>query len=491
MENGLTHNQILSSLMRSPHGALAEYVPIGQRAAVEAPEFFSHLISYNRVKGEIRDSKVAMPVISLLAPGLHEDFRENALAHIALLVPRELLRAIRFSLELKVPQTSLRRLVTAYLRQKESNWAQWERAAVQHRKSMKGLYSLWHIKPSTMADAILFKGERPRGSVFEAIANLKNMSTTEAAGTIMERRIPFLIAMGALGAKMKEPDLVLALIERMSAAELMNNSKMLEKLGVKTIPALRAAYEQALAKAATSKKVSSFKATVAAEAVEDETLKAKLQNVQEKQIKKISVDGNWAVLGDKSGSMSHAIELSRLVASTLAKAVSGNVYLVFFDAAPRFVDVSGKTYEETLAATKHVTAGGGTSIGCGLLAIAEKKLEIDGIAVVSDGGENTPPLFAHAYKAYAQAIGKEVPVYLYRTDGEPDVFSRGLAASGIDCQKFDLSGGKVDHYGLAGLISSMRTNRYSLSQEILDFPLLRVEQVLGVAWTETRKAVTA
>ena len=480
-ERGITKNEIVASLMRSPHGKLEEYQSVGTQAANSEPEFLAHLIAYNREKGQIRDSKVALPVISLSVPGLHEDFRQNALAHLAILVPRELLRAVRFSLQIRTPgnNAALRRMVERYLRAKEDNWAHWQKVAVQHRASMKGLYSIWHIKPSTMAEAILFKGERPKGSVFEAIYQLKSMSAAEAAGTIMERRIPFLIAMGALGPGAKEPDLVMALIERMSPAELVNNTKMLEKLGIKTIPALRAAYEQALGRAGGSKKMASFKATVAAEAVEDEALKAKLQNLQEKQIQALGgVDGNWLVLGDQSGSMSEAIEMARQVSATLAKVVRGQVHLVFFNTSPRHVEVTGKTYDQILVATKHVKAEGGTSIGCGLLALAEKNIEIDGIAVVSDGGENTPPMFAHVYKAYSQAIGKEVPVYLYRTDGEPDSFSRNLKAAGIDIQVFDLTGGKVDYYALPQLINSMRTARYSVIDEIMATPLLTLGEVL-------------
>jgi len=47
------------------------------------------------------------------------------------------------------------------------------------------------------------------------------MSISEAAGVIIERRIPFLIAVGALGEKIKNKDLVLAIIERMSPTELI------------------------------------------------------------------------------------------------------------------------------------------------------------------------------------------------------------------------------------------------------------------------------
>ena len=90
----------------------------------------------------------------------------------------------------------------------------------------------------------------PKGSVFEAVAGLKKMSPVEAAGAILKFKIPFLVAAGALEEKAKEPDLVLALINRMSSSELVNNTKTLEKLGLKTNPALRGAFEKALEKAA-------------------------------------------------------------------------------------------------------------------------------------------------------------------------------------------------------------------------------------------------
>lgn len=110
------------------------------------------------------------------------------------------------------------------------------------------------------------------------------MSAGEAAGTILERKIPFLVALGTLGAKARDEKLVLALIERMSPTELVTNTGMLEKLGMKSRPVLRAAFEKGLEKAAKSKK-NTLKTTRAAETVKDEGLKAKLQNLQEKQIK--------------------------------------------------------------------------------------------------------------------------------------------------------------------------------------------------------------
>lgn len=478
-EAGITKNQIIAELCKSPHGKLDEYIPIGSAAAIAEPEFLSHLVSWNRIHGQIRDSKVALPVISL-SKDQHADFVNNSLAHLATLVPRELIKALRFAHQVRTPgnTVNIRKMVERYLRAKEANWGNWTRTVVQHWASMKSLYAMYHVKPSAQADLILFKGDRPVGSIFADIANLKNMSDTEAAGVIITRKIPFLIAQGALGAKAKNPDLVLALIERMSPAELTNNSKMLAKLGINTIPALRAAYAQALERAANSKRVSTFKASVAAENVEDETIKAKLEALQEKQIQKdAGIEGNWLVLGDKSGSMQNAIEISRHVSSTLAKMVKGRVHLVFFDVQPRYVEVTGKTFEEVMAATKHVVAGGGTSIGCGLLGIMESRIDVDGIAIVSDGGENHAPRFHDVYKAYSQAIDKQIPVYFYKCNGESDTLSRYMQMAGFDMSVFDLREG-IDYYSLPNLIKTMRVNRYSLIDEIMNTPLLSLDVIL-------------
>jgi len=482
-ERGLTKNQIIQELTRSPHGKLNEYVPIGQLAQKDEPEFFAHLISWNGLRGQVRDAKVALPVIALSRGKTHEEFSENALAHLCTLDPRNFLRALRFSRELKTPDygRSIRRTVERYLRARESKYQWWEKTAVQHRSSLKELYALYHVKPAQFADAILFLGAKPKNSVFEAIAQLGNMSPTEAAGTIMERKIPFLIALGALGKKAREPDLVLALINRMSPTELVTNMKRLEKLGVKSDPALRSALEQALGKAAKSGK-NMLKTTVASEAVEDETMKVKLQGLQEKQMQQATgIDGNWLVLGDKSGSMQLCIETSRHVAATLAKMVRGQVHLVFFDTAPRHVEATGKTYEQLLEETKHVKAQGGTSIGCGLMWALERNIEVDGIAIVSDAQENNPPHFVNLYHSYLQKLDKQVPVYLYRfkpgTIAWQDVdVANAMKINKFDMQEFDLRGG-VDYYSLPNIVATMRANRYSLVDEIITTPLLTLDKV--------------
>lgn len=477
-ETGITLNAIVAELAKSPHGDLKQYIPIATQAIAEQPDFYAHLVAWNQRKGQIRDAKVALPVLGLTAGG---DYVENALANLALLDPRNLNRAIEFGRSLKLPASKDKRLtamVRRYLAHREGNYAKWERVALQHRSTLKTLYVLSHYKPSkAIYGEILFDRQYPEGSVFSVLRTLRTMEPLEIAGTITGRRIPFLIALGALGDKQKDPDVLMALIGAMSPTELVTNAKRFEKAGIKKVPALRAAFEEALTKAAKSGK-NILKTSTAAEAVEDEDLKEKLKNLQEKQIEKqAGIEGNWLVLADKSGSMTEAIEISRHVAATLAKFVKGQVWLVFFDTMPRGVNVTGKTYEEIKTKTRQIVANGGTSIGCGLAWAVDMKADFDGIAIVSDGGENNPPLFASVYGSYKRTMDKEPTVYFYRTKGEPDKLSASLRVAHIDVQTFDLTG-STDYYSLPNLVQSMRTNRYGLVQEIFDTPLLTLDAVL-------------
>jgi hypothetical protein len=488
MENtALTRQRILSELSKSPHGKLSEYLPVGKQAIAQEPEFSAHLLAWDRTHGQIRDSKVALPVVTL-AFEKEPEFLDNAFAHLALLGPRELSRSYMFAREIRPvgQMLAFRRLIGTYLAEKEASKG-WDHLAIQHRKTLKELYALSHARPEKdRTRAVLFGKDAnknplplPKGSVFEAVANLKNMSPTEAAGTILKFKVPFLIAMGALGAKAKDVDLVLALIDRMSATELVTNTKMLEKLGVKTNPALRGAFDKAMEKAATSKK-NTLKTTAAVDAVEDEGLKDKLRKLQDKQIAAAGgPEGNWLVLADKSGSMSSAIELARHVSATLAKFVKGKVYLVFFDTAPLTVDVTGLSLDQIQKATKHIHADGGTSIGVGLNRMLEEKIELDGIAIVSDGGENTAPIFSDVYKRYSQFVGKEVPVYFYDVHGRSG-WEQSISNAGIEIQTFKVAG-NTDYYSIVNTVQTLRSNRYSLIDEIMATPLISLSDVLKSA----------
>ena len=466
----LDRNTIISELTKSPHGNFQAYVPVGKQAAKSDPDFLAHLIAWNRYNGQIRDSKVALPVVALTQRGIDAEHKDNALAHIAALGPREFLRAWRFARELEIPgRQAVRKLAPLYLRALESNPHKWDRTALQHRATLTELYALTHTKPNERAQKILFDKIYLENSIFADLKNLRNMSPQEAAGTILESHLPFQQALGALGNKAKDTSVVMALIERMTPTQLVTNAKMLEKLGAAKDPALKAAMRKRLEKTAASGQ-NVLKTTKAAEAIEDEGLRDQFKAIQERQLAKFSIDGNWLVLADKSGSMTAGIETGKQVAAILAQSVKGKVWLVFFDSGPHYYDVTGKTLDEINNVTRHIKAQGGTSIWCGLDYAAAQKWDVQGVAVVSDGEDHTSRTY---FTSYYESKFPNVPLYFYKVRGGYDTFT-----DVVPMNTFDLTAG-VDYYSLPNIVRTMRVNKYSLVDEIMETPLLTLDKVLA------------
>jgi len=484
-EQELTTQQLIGNLIKVGHKTLDLYASDGLKVLSENPDLFAHLVAWNQENGEIRDSKVALPILAIRGEkGEDGQYQENALAHLLLLDPRNLVRAVFYHRDLNGKGfgvsdgagRALKQIVQQYLKAREAKSVWWDRTVLQHRKSMKTLYALYHVKPSDKADQILFKQNYPQGSVFEALRVLKDAKPKEAAQIITEASIPFTIAVGALGGVKKNTDLLLALMERMTGTELITNSKMLEKMGVMKNPALKAAYEKGILKAQKDKKTSTLKAGRATEVIKDEKIKAKLEKLQDAKIEDLKgMEGDWLILGDMSGSMSQAIEKAKEVAAFLSKSAKGNVYLVFFNTRPTFYDVSEKSLEQIKKQTSGIKAGGGTSIGCGLQLIFEKGLIVNGIAVVSDGGENTAPRLMEVYRQYEKKFMISPTVYLLHLDGEPDQ----LTGSMRDMAYEKLEVKDIDYYGLPNLAKLLRSSRYTLIDEIMQTPLLKVQEVLN------------
>lgn len=477
----VSRNQLVNELLHIGHGDLSIYNDIGLKAVKVEPELFAHLIAWNHKKGEVRDSKKAFPAIALRGiPDM--ELYENAVAYLCLLDPRNLLSSLVYS-KCGLPRIGdggkrmLREGVSLYLRKREEKRSWWNRSAVQHRKSLKSLYKIFRVKPSTFAQRILFDRTYPPNSVFSLLGKMKDMDPQEAAGTILNHEIPFLIAVGALGGIKGKPDVILALIERMSGSELINNTNMLKEWGAFDNPALKAAYDEAMRRTAKDDRVSTLKASKAIEMVSDKKAKSKLKQIQEQRLQKLGgIEGDWLVLGDKSGSMEQSIGVARNVASLISQQVKGGVHLAFFNTAPALYDVTGKSLEEITSMTARVRANGGTSIGCGLDLLLSKGMLVNGIAICSDGGDNTDPFFHDVYKKYVAKFGIEPTVYLFHVPGDSDDLSRFCKRSGVQLEKFDL-GRDVDYYSLPNIIKTLRTSKYSLVEEIMDMPLLKFSDV--------------
>lgn len=484
MEATLSAAEVISLLTRSVHKDLDKYIPVATAAAKVDPGLLAHVIAWNALKGEVRDAKLALPIVHLSqkpAPA----FAENAAAHLALLDPRMLVAAARFAhkLGLKGKQRGLiYEVVERYLRAREAHQRWWDQTVLQHRRSINELYTAFQVKPSPYAQLVLFgraaKGMPrigpPAGTVHEVVEKLHTMEPKEAAQAILKHRIPWLVATGARN--LKHPDMLLALVENMTGTEALNNAKTLKAWGAFDLPAVKAAYDLKLQEAASEKK-GSGRVQAAIEAVDDERLKARLKMVEERKMERFTIDGNWVVACDKSSSMTHAIDPARMVAAALAKAVKGKVWLAWIDTMARVDDVTGMTYEQIREKTRHVAAGGGTALGA--VANVARERAADGVVLVSDGGDRGSPGLEQVWSAYWK-LGERPALYFLRLKGQdPDWISSRMDKFGCEMTTMDIDG--VDLYSLPNLVQTLRVGRYSLFQEVMDTPLLTLDEVFKAA----------
>ena len=486
MEKALARNELVRALSHSTHGTLGSFVDLAEpyirSAQANDEEFLARLIAWNERKGQIRDSKLALPVVHWTLTG-NGAFQENAQAHLALRSPRELEAAWRFARTFDTPLgvRQLNSLVKKYLRYRESRPKMWDRAALQHRDSMRGLYALSHVKPSPYADAVLFKKQYRDGTVFKALQQMKHMTATEVAVAVAQFRIPFIPLQAALGKRMQDKDIAFALLDNMTPTELVTNQRLLEKMGVKTDPALRHRYREAMQKVSANTTANVLKTQQAADHIEDQEMKEVLAKVQATQIKKSAgVEGSWLVLADKSQSMHIGIEAGIFIAGHLAAMVKGEVHLVLFDNGVRYFNCTGRTLPQIKDELQHVRPTGGTSGGVGLQYMRNHKDHIvDGIVMVSDGETWQAPFFGEEYQKYCQFIGKELPVYFYQVGLGGQQFEADCGAHNIRLEKFDLRGLAIDYYAVPNLIQTMRVNPFSLSDEIFNTPLLKLTDVFN------------
>lgn len=489
MERELSKNEVIGILSQSHHGDLTPYIEPMVRAAKADPEFFAHLIAWNQMNGSLRDPQLAAPILSL--PQFHtlkyEQGLENSLAHLAMQSPRDLYRGVRFAKAqgLKNTQRKLAKLARQYLAWREQSYGLWESAVVSHKESMENLYCYpWaggriKLENEVMRKA-LFEREPPEGSTLWVIQRLAKMEPKEALGQIITRGIPFKVALGVFGNRLDDVDLMLGVINAMSPTELVTHMKTLEKRGVKKNPVLRAALDVKLQELGQStSKQALFKTSVAAKALGGKMGK-QLNIVQERQMKATGgLKGRWVILGDKSDSMKESIEVSKFITSHIAR-VAEDAHLIYFNTRPDYRgNMKGLTLEQIKEQTAMVTAQGGTSPGAGLDYLRTKGIQVDGIVCATDGGERHAPGFSETYKRYCDQFSTEPVVYIFEVAGkDPNWLTQRCDAAGIVHELINLREG-VDYYSLPNIIATMNCRRYGLVDQIMETPLLTLEQVFN------------
>lgn len=461
--------EMLNSLLTTPHRELAKVQETHQLIIELDPIFYGHLAVWYHDRGDVRDHKEVF--VSYLLTSQLTEHRDAGFMLLQTLPPYQVARVVDFLKQHlgKVPR-STRTAVRRYLRSREQNPKQFDRAALRARKAIKHLYAGLHIKPSDRANAILFKNSPPADSLAAAVKQIAKASTpSEQARLIVKFNVPYTIGVGLL--KQVTPSALVALINAMTPQEVINNLKSLKARGAMDNPEVKQLIEAKLEQAQTSDRVSAYKARVAADAAGfDKETAARLEKITDEQVKRHgAINKSTALLVDKSGSMTSAIAVGKHLAAMISGISQGDLFVYAFDTIPYPIKAKGSELSDWERAFANVKAGGGTSVGCAVEVMRDRAQAVEQIILVTDEGENNAPYFDRAYSKYCRDLGVIPNVVIVRVGYCQNWIENKLKEQQVPVETFTFAG---DYYSLPNLIPLLtRPSRLELLMEILETPL--------------------
>jgi hypothetical protein len=498
---------ILNTLLTTPHRRLDEIWPVHRELVQQDPRFYVRLAAWYHDHGEVRDHK-EMFVITLCL-STFAGHRDVGLALLRQLPPYEVVRVLDFIHGRKTtrkappeaagepkkgrkrhravavvpagptveefglfrnPPRALKTEIRRYLREREADPQWFDTTALVARKALKRLYALLHIPPGTRAQKILFEEDPPTDSRVFALKELARAATPiEQARAIVEHQIPYRVA--ATVVRRMTPTVLAALIDRMSPQEVINNLGALKRRGALDNADLKGLIDRKLEEAKTSTRVSALKAEEALKAADfGADVRERLEQVADTQVKaRGRIARPAALLIDKSGSMEVAIELGKRIGALISAICEKELYVYAFDTVAYPIERAGSDLAAWERALLGITAGGGTSCGVALEQMRRKRQYVEQLILVTDEGENTPPLFVDSLRKYREEVKADPSVCFVRTPGASTQLEVACQRAGIPADTFQFTG---DYYALPNLVPLLsRPSRLELLMEILEYPL--------------------
>ncbi len=488
--------EILNSFLTTPHRELGELARLHVDALNRDPLFYGHLAPWYFERGEVRDHKVLF--VAHLLTSEYPEFREAGWVLLQGLAPFEIARVVDHCKRVigKSPRV-LRSAVAHYLGARERNPRQFDGAALRARKHLKHLYATLRIRPGERAQAILFDDRPPEGSAAAALKRLARAeSAAEQAAIILDGKIPYTTAVGAL--RHVTPALLVALLDRMTPQEVINNLGMLKRRGAMDNPEVKALIDEKLKAAGSDKRVSTMKAKRAMEAADlDEETERTLTEVMDRRVaEKVEIKRPTVLFVDKSGSMTEAIEVAKELSALISAVVTADFRVYAFDTVAFEVvpgesrgkrslfgnlvsslkgaerentrpEPDGKrpTMSEWEQAFKFIKANGGTSIGAPLAMMRAKGVYAEQIVLVTDEGENTAPFFRDVWLEYAREMGVSPSVVIVHVGGAYHQFGNDLERRGVELMRYEFKG---DYYSLPNVLPLLAMpSRAELVEQIM------------------------
>ncbi len=465
--------KILDSLLQSPHRKIEEVVSVHKDMATQDPLFYAHLAVWAMEHTEIRDHKEVFVASLLLSE--YPEHREAGYMLLQDLPPYQVERIKNHVKRVfkKNPPRIMKTAVKNYLRAIEANVNRFDGAAAsKQRKALTGLYASFQVKPNERAQATLFDNNPPADSkVAQVKALAATTDPTEQAKLIVEKNISYTTAVGAV--EHLTPTVLAALINQMSAQELLVNVGSLKKRGALNSPELKALIEAKLEQVKKSNKVDALKAQKAAEVLGDEEISAQLKEISDIKVKELGrITRSTALLIDKSSSMDQAIELGKQIGSLISAVMNAPFYCWAFDDMAVQIKCQSSLLDDWIKAFKMIKAGSSTSCGVGITQLVRNKQSVEQIIMVSDQGENRQPYFANAMDLYRDTFGSYPRVVFVNCGpSRVDQLERACKTKNIEYDVFNIPK-SADYYSLPNLIPLLsKPGRLDLLDEIMNTPL--------------------
>jgi hypothetical protein len=498
---------ILNSFLSCPHRDTNSLIAIHKEIQDKDPLFYSHLACWYYKNGDIRDHNEVFA--SMLITDSYIDNREVGVALFRKHAPFMKNNIVGFikgkevvlrkktgkkikknnksvgeikNVKLKVGlnkslPTIFKKDIFKYLKWLELNTQKFDSVFMKYGKDLKSLYfsiGKRAFPTSERAQQILFHGKIPEDSKISIIEELSKVSPVKAAKLIVENKIPYSIAVGAI--EKVTPSILVALINNMTSMEVLNNLSSLEEKGAMKNEKIKALIMEKLEKAKKDKNVSALKSkkAISVDRIKDKETIDQLEEVANSQVKKRGViKYPIAVLVDSSSSMDRSIEVGKNVAVLVSGISESDLTVITFDTMAHEITAKGRTLKDWENAFKPIRASGCTSIGCALDYLIRKDKYVEGIVIITDEGENQSPLFSDVYLRYQKKFKISPSIIIIRIECGS---SGGTLTHYLKNEKisFDVLTPKNDDYlGLPGLIPLLtKGSKLDLVYEIMETPLL-------------------
>ena len=461
---------LLNSLLTTPHRELTKLQSVHSNIITNDPILYKHLACWYEKNGEVKDHKELF-VANLCLNNVKN--RDIGLALLNKLPPYQVRRVVDFirkDLNKNIPR-SLRTTIQKYLRNRENDEAWFSSSVLSARKHLKRLYALLKIKPSSLAQDVLFDNVYPENTIIYTMRVLaKTDNPTEQAKIIMQNKLPYRLVSSVV--KKMTPPVIFSLVKSMSDAELVNNLSSLKRRGAFNNNEIKTFILERLEKAKDSKNLATLKSLKAVKSKNLEEVSSELMSISEAQTKyKGKITRPTALLIDKSASMRESIEIGKQLGTMIGSVCETDFYCYAFDSiAYNIRPEDSASFESWNKEFEDIKPSGRTSCGVGIYKLSVENQKVEQIIMVTDEGECASPRFLTSLNEYSDKFEKPDLVMIRCGSSRHRILTDMAIRNGYNVDEWEFDG---DYYSLPNLLTFLtRKSKVDLLMEIMSYPLL-------------------